>query len=210
MALNEVKKYYKVTMLLLFVLATYLVLFILFIREEWQENEILNVAVMAYPSYNAQPKEFNISVFADGSLHVAVGLHDYETIWRNSMQLGYFGNRAWHDLNRRGYWQIIWRGSVQLRIVYWEERFQLNEEDFERIKELVQAVDRRRLSGEFALAHTANFLINTRRTRYYAQDLPGSEDERAIKLLRELVRLMPDAFYNAVESEYDLDNHKLS
>ena len=185
------KKYIIIAIVLLIAVLT---LFFLFIKEEWQENEILNVAVRRYPLEGPQGQAYAVSVFADGSLHVSVGQHDLG-IWRNGLWVGEFVNRAWPDLNDRGYWQLIWRGSVQLAIIDWEERIQLSEGEFARIKELISAVDENKLSGSYGLAHTADFLINTRRTRYYAQDSPGTEDDRAIALLEELREMLPERFF---------------
>ena len=180
------KKYIIIAIILLIAVLT---LYFLFIKEEWQENEILNVAVQSYPLAGPQGKAHSISVFADGSLHVSAGQYDLG-IWRNGLWVGRFVNRGWPDLNDRGYWQLIWRGSVQLAIIDWEERIQLSEGEFARIKELISAVDENKLSGTYGFANTADFLINTRRTRYYAQDAPGTEDDRAIALLEELWELM--------------------
>ena len=194
----DLKRKLAIILVLLLIATTYLAVFFLFLKEEWQEKEILNVVVSPYPLVGSPSRYVAVSVFADGYLHVAIGYVDTK-IWRNSFRLGQFVCKGWPELNGIGYWQIIWRGSVQLSIIDWEERVRLSEDDFERIKELIHNVDRQRLSGRFAFSATADFLINTRRTRYYAQDLPEFEDDRAIELLDELLGLLSDNFYSTID-----------
>jgi len=104
------------------------------------------------------------------------------------MRLGEIVNKSWTELSEKGYWQRIWRGSVQLEVTVWEERVQLSEEDFERIKQLIQAIDEHDLSVMHVLALTDQFLVNSRQTRYYAQR--AGSDDRVVELYDELLRLM--------------------
>ena len=171
--------------------AIYTLLFLLFIKEEWQEKEILNIVFQGTGFITPEPgRDYAVSVFEDGSLHAAIGWHSREP-WRNSLFLGDYLKKSPTDLNRRGYWQIIWRGSVQLAQIDGEIQIQLSEEDFGRIKSLISAIDGNRLSRTDLMAYyTTHFLVNTRRTRYYAQD-NGLEDERIMALYYEIMRHVP-------------------
>ena len=173
--------------------ATYLLWYSMF-REDWQEGEILNIAGFTtyLPVRLSDPRQrsYIISVYADGTMHMATGVHR-DGLWRNSLELGRIVNRAWPYLNDRGYWQKIWRGSVRLEVVLWEARVQLSEEDFERIKELILAVDENELSGRYSFEHSDVYLIITRQTRYYAY---SGGDERISALHDDLLRLMPIYF----------------
>jgi len=184
----------KIVIMIVFLIictVTYLFWFYM-LREEWQENEILNIACVG--TYlpirlsDPQPIGYTISLFEDGSMQMATGAHKCG-VWRNSLRLGALVNKSRGELNERGYWQKIWRGSVQLEVTVWEERAQLSEEDFKRVKELISDVDEHDLSSRFILALTDEFIVNTRQTRYYGQRAGG--DKRVIALYDELWRLIP-------------------
>jgi len=188
------KKIISVVLVFFIGAAAYLLWFYLF-REEWQENEILNVACVG--TYlpirlsDLQPIGYTISVFEDGSMYMATGVHRH-SIWRNSMQLDTLVNKHWTELNEKGYWNKIWRGSIRLEATVWEERVQLSTEDFGRLRELILAIDEHDLSETFMLALTDEFVVNTRKKRCYTQRAGG--DERIVALYDELWRVMPIYF----------------
>ena len=174
----------------LIIILFFSLLWLLLLKNNCQKNEILNVAVLSNPFSNSldvgQSKGYVISIFEDGNMYIAIGEHN-TNIWRNSLELGCVVNRSWDRLNKRGYWQWIWRGSIKLDEIVWESQIGLGTEDFERIKKLISIIDEERLHGEFILAHTYKFMVNTRQTRYFAQYTPGHEDANIIALIDELV-----------------------